>query len=312
VAALQQAGQQALRKAAEMLHGRDAGSLFDNPDCDKYEMLLAQRCLRHLTIAAFLSNQELFPLIVGTSVRISLEHGNAPESALSFANYGLVLGAFMGRYDEGFEFGKLALRLCDRFQGSAPTATVCLVFASELLPWVQPVRMALPVIDRGYQAALDSGDVLWAGYLVMYRVLVDTFSGKCLYDVLDGIPDQLEFTSRTHNLGAGAGIRAHQLVLSALAGRTKSSSDFSAGGIDEAAFLQSCEEHQIAMAICFYKILKEYHALTGLPSVINTSFNMHDEPIVCTPDDAIRAFLQGNLDYLAIGNHLVEHPSARR
>jgi carbamoyltransferase len=35
--------------------------------------------------------------------------------------------------------------------------------------------------------------------------------------------------------------------------------------------------------------------------VINTSFNMHEEPIVCTPDDAIRAFLQGNLDCLAIG-----------
>jgi carbamoyltransferase len=61
----------------------------------------------------------------------------------------------------------------------------------------------------------------------------------------------------------------------------------------------------------FHKILTEYHRLTGIPSVINTSFNMHEEPIVCAPDDAIRAFLQGNLDYLAIGNFLVEHPSAR-
>jgi carbamoyltransferase len=39
---------------------------------------------------------------------------------------------------------------------------------------------------------------------------------------------------------------------------------------------------------------------------------MHEEPIVCSPDDAIRAFLQGNLDYLAIGNFLVQHPSAVR
>jgi carbamoyltransferase len=60
----------------------------------------------------------------------------------------------------------------------------------------------------------------------------------------------------------------------------------------------------------FHRILTEYHKLTGLPSLINTSFNMHEEPIVCSPDDAIRAFLQGNLDYLAIGNFLVQHPSA--
>lgn len=62
----------------------------------------------------------------------------------------------------------------------------------------------------------------------------------------------------------------------------------------------------------FYRVLTEYHKLSGVPSVINTSFNMHEEPIVCSPDDAIRAFLQGNLDYLAIGDFLVEHPSSRR
>jgi carbamoyltransferase len=61
----------------------------------------------------------------------------------------------------------------------------------------------------------------------------------------------------------------------------------------------------------FYRIIAEYHRLTGIPSVINTSFNMHEEPIVCTPDDAIRAFLQGNLEYLAIGNFLVAHPRQR-
>ena len=76
---VQQAGQQAMGKVAALLEGRDAASLFDNPDVTNPEMALAQRCLRHLTIAAFLSNQELFPLIVGTSVGISLEHGNAPN-----------------------------------------------------------------------------------------------------------------------------------------------------------------------------------------------------------------------------------------
>jgi carbamoyltransferase len=62
----------------------------------------------------------------------------------------------------------------------------------------------------------------------------------------------------------------------------------------------------------FHAVLTEFHKLTGVPSVINTSFNMHEEPIVCAPDDAIRAFLQGNLEYLAMGPYLVAHPSSRR
>jgi carbamoyltransferase len=56
----------------------------------------------------------------------------------------------------------------------------------------------------------------------------------------------------------------------------------------------------------YYKILKEYHRLTGIPTLVNTSFNMHEEPIVCTPQDAVRSFLQGHLDYLAIGPFLVK------
>ncbi|MFN7877941.1 MAG: carbamoyltransferase [Pirellula sp.] len=61
----------------------------------------------------------------------------------------------------------------------------------------------------------------------------------------------------------------------------------------------------------FYAILKHYQSLTNIPVLINTSFNMHEEPIVCSPQDAVRAFLLGNIDYLAAGNFLVKHPKAR-
>ncbi|NWN91385.1 carbamoyltransferase [Marinobacter adhaerens] len=59
----------------------------------------------------------------------------------------------------------------------------------------------------------------------------------------------------------------------------------------------------------YYDILVEYEKLSGIPSLINTSFNMHEEPIVNSPDDAVRAFMQGALDYLAIGPFLVKHPN---
>jgi carbamoyltransferase len=60
----------------------------------------------------------------------------------------------------------------------------------------------------------------------------------------------------------------------------------------------------------YYRIVDEYRKITGLPSIINTSFNMHEEPIVCSPEDAIRAFKEGDLDYLAMGNYLLSSPGA--
>lgn len=56
----------------------------------------------------------------------------------------------------------------------------------------------------------------------------------------------------------------------------------------------------------FYKIISEFYKLTGIPVVINTSFNVKGEPIVCNPKDAIRSAKVMNLDYLAIGNFIVK------
>jgi carbamoyltransferase len=61
----------------------------------------------------------------------------------------------------------------------------------------------------------------------------------------------------------------------------------------------------------YHDILVEYERLSGIPCLINTSFNMHEEPIVCTPDDAVRAFVRGHLDALAMGPFLVEGPRSR-
>ena len=54
----------------------------------------------------------------------------------------------------------------------------------------------------------------------------------------------------------------------------------------------------------FYQLIEEFYKLTGVPVVLNTSFN-EDEPIVCTPRDAIDCFLKTRMDVLYIGNHAV-------
>ncbi len=54
-----------------------------------------------------------------------------------------------------------------------------------------------------------------------------------------------------------------------------------------------------------YKILNSYFKISKIPNLINTSFNIHEEPIVYTPNDAARAFVQSKLDYMYIGKYLV-------
>jgi len=58
----------------------------------------------------------------------------------------------------------------------------------------------------------------------------------------------------------------------------------------------------------YYRILKRVFEKTGVPSMVNTSFNIHGEPIVCTPSDAVRLFRQGRVDVMALGPFLLQKP----
>jgi len=58
----------------------------------------------------------------------------------------------------------------------------------------------------------------------------------------------------------------------------------------------------------YYAVLDAYYALTGIPSLVNTSFNMHEEPIVRTPAEALKAFEASRLDALIAGPYLVIRP----
>jgi carbamoyltransferase len=56
----------------------------------------------------------------------------------------------------------------------------------------------------------------------------------------------------------------------------------------------------------FHQLLSRFKALTGCPVLVNTSFNVRGEPIVCTPEDAFRCFMGNELDVLVVGNCVLQ------
>ena len=56
----------------------------------------------------------------------------------------------------------------------------------------------------------------------------------------------------------------------------------------------------------YYNLIKEFNDITGVPIIVNTSFNIRGEPIVCSPEDALRCFLGTDLDVLIIENFLIK------
>lgn len=72
--------------------------------------------------------------------------------------------------------------------------------------------------------------------------------------------------------------------------------------VDYSARIQSVDENRHGR---YYRIIKKFHELTGSPVVVNTSFNIRGEPIVCTPEEAYRCFMATNMDGLILENFVL-------
>ena len=55
----------------------------------------------------------------------------------------------------------------------------------------------------------------------------------------------------------------------------------------------------------YHALLKAFMEITGVPMLVNTSFNVRGEPIVCTAEDAFRCFMGTDLDMLVVGDHIL-------
>jgi carbamoyltransferase len=69
--------------------------------------------------------------------------------------------------------------------------------------------------------------------------------------------------------------------------------------VDYSARIQTVDEVRHGR---LYRLMKRFYDLTGCPVIVNTSFNIRGEPIVCTPEDAFRCFVATDMDVLVLEN----------
>lgn len=146
------------------LIGKRIEDLADLPAMTDPYRLAAVRILSDALAAAYLTSSDLVPLIVFEQVKLSIKHGNAPESAHSYSLYGLVLCGIVGDIDSGYKFGRLALNLLERFNNKKTKTKVFFVVMTFVQAWREHIKTTLDPLLEAYQNGLDTGDLVYAAY----------------------------------------------------------------------------------------------------------------------------------------------------
>ena len=73
--------------------------------------------------------------------------------------------------------------------------------------------------------------------------------------------------------------------------------------VDYSARIQTVDEERFPL---LHRLLRDWEQATGCAVLVNTSFNVRGEPVVCTPDDAYRCFVNTEMDHLVIGSFVLD------
>ena len=226
------------------LDTRPIASLLDEPEMTDPAAQMISSLLRAIVPPAFFTSQVLFSFVVFKAIGISLRFGPSRRSADLFSHYGVLLCGVPGEYAAGYEFGKLAVALTERFGLTNGNCMSAHNLANYIAPWVRPMREIEALIEAAFRAAIEAGDMMVAGYAFGGRASIMFYAGRPLDEVAAAMQSSLHLSRKTRNQVTIADTLALLLVVENLRGRTASSAEFCAEDLDETAFLATYEANQ--------------------------------------------------------------------
>ncbi len=133
--------------------------------------------------AAYFATPNLFALIVLRMVRLSVSKGNCVQSAFGWECYGLALCAVLERFEAGYSYGILALRLIEKFNADHLRARVHMLFNVFVRHWREQRGLIADHLMEGEKAGIATGDLEFATYCMWHRCNDAFWSGTPLSDI---------------------------------------------------------------------------------------------------------------------------------
>ena len=244
------------KNAKDKLSSTDIGFLINAKNIENEEKKLAIEVLKNIDPPTYFANLPLYYLVVVRSVNLSLQYGNSPESSKGFCTYGLLQSVMFNQFQEGLEFGNLALALSEKFNNPSQISQVCVVLGGYLKHWVHPLKTTKSILDKGYQVGAECGDLQFAGYSLIFKVLHLFYSGINLETLLVEIAPLLKFARESQNHWAIDAITACEIIALNLSNKTSNLADFSTAHLEEEQYIAMGKSHGSFSWISTYLTIK--------------------------------------------------------
>ncbi|HSK01122.1 MAG TPA: GAF domain-containing protein, partial [Kofleriaceae bacterium] len=193
--------------------------------------------------AALLTDENLHSLMVCRMVNLSLEHGNSDASCIGYVALGAIFGPRFGDHAAGFRFGQVALALVERRRLVRWQARVYTELSHRIMPWTKHLRASIELARRAFDAARETGDLMFAAYACIAPITLSCAAGAPLAAQEREAEAALAFLHKL-KFGLMIDVASAQLqLIRSLRGKTRALGSFADGTFDEERFAQRLEDH---------------------------------------------------------------------
>jgi predicted ATPase len=144
------------------------------------------KILDSLMTPSFFVSEELMVVLATTGIHLTLRHGNTPWAASFYQTYSIIL-ASLEELKQSYQIGQIANVLSDRYGNLAITAKIKTAWPWFSQLWQEDFRAGIPIVDESIMAAIESGNLTFAGIGAYTSILIRFYAGVSLDEIADRI-----------------------------------------------------------------------------------------------------------------------------
>lgn len=232
------------------LAGKKIDSLASLPRMTDPTHLQAIRIMWSVAKAAYGSRPEFAPIFSCKMIKLCVKHGNAPESAVAYACYAMILIGVFGDIDQGYEFGKLAIKMAELFESQKLRANTVMVVHFFVYPWKEHYADLLAGVTDAYKIALEAGNLEEAAHCAYIYCTGQFRIGKELSELEKEMDSYCEAIRDMKHEAALRLLVIYRETVSNLMGRPENPCSLKGGFFDEDRMLPIHLDAHDRSAIC--------------------------------------------------------------
>jgi len=166
--------------------GKKIEDLVNLPELTDSHKLAIARILMSCVQPSYIADPALMPIITMKLLNLTLRYGNSSYASYAYAAYAGVLCGKPERIEQGYRFGKLALKVLEKFNATYLKCKVYFIFGNYVNHWKRHVRKGVEYFLEAYRSGPEAGgDLSYKAMAIIHYLMVSLWSGEPISEIID-------------------------------------------------------------------------------------------------------------------------------